>query len=279
MRLSPEAATRRAEGLQALLARTMEKHGFQDASVVIRDVVTGDMGTWKASSIRPSASIAKLYVMVEMERQRAEKGLDPAMRVRILPENMTETWLPVLKVGDEVTVQRLVDLMITRSDNVATNTLMDVLGRQEINATMARLGWPDLQLNRKLGGAAPIPDPGYVGGRNQVRADQVSDLLGRIEEGRLISPEASARMKEILGRQMDNDKIPAALPPDARVFHKTGETSRVTHDTGIVTLGGRRLVLSILSERPPGGNTYRTFANVARDLVLEARKEPVSPLP
>lgn len=277
--LSPSAGVRTAEGLQAVLARVMDKHAFQDASVVIRDVTTGDMGTWKAASIRPSASIAKLYVMVEMERQRVEAGLDPEMRVRIRPENMTETWLPVLKAGDEVSVQRLVDLMITRSDNVATNTLMDVLGRQNINATMARLGWPDLQLNRKLGGAAPIPDPGYVGGRNQVRADQVSDLLARIEEGRLITPEASARMKEILGRQMDNDKIPAALPPDARVYHKTGETSRVTHDTGIVVLGGRRLVLSILSERPPGGTTYRTFANVARDLVLEARRQPVSPRP
>lgn len=274
MRLSPVASAVRTEGMQALLARVLEKHAFKDASVVLHDVASGSMGTWKASTILPSASIAKLYVMVEMERQRAEQGLDPGMKVRIRPENMTETWKPVLRVGDEVTVERLVDLMITRSDNVATNTLMDVLGRKNINDTMARLGWPDLQLSRKLGGVAPIPDPGYVGGRNQVRADQVTDLLARIEQGRLVSPEASARMKAVLGRQEDNDKIPARLPPEAKVFHKTGETSKVTHDTAIVELGGRRYVLSMLSERPPGGNTYRTFASVARDLVQEARRQP-----
>ena len=250
--------------LEAVLAR----QGFQDASVVVSDMDAPREGAWKSQAVLPSASIAKLYVMVEVERQRAECGLDTSREVEILPENFTDTWLPVLKVGDKVSIQRLVDLMITRSDNVATNTLIDVVGRANVNATMARLGWPDLTFAHKLGGSAPLPDPGYVGGRNQARADQVADLLTRIERGTLLSAEASARMKEILGRQQDDDKIPARLPSGAKVFHKTGETSKVTHDAAIVEYGGQRLVLVMLSGRPPGGRTSDVFARVARDLVV-----------
>jgi beta-lactamase class A len=56
-------------------------------------------------------------------------------------------------------------------------------------------------------------------------------------------------MIDILLEQKFNDKIPALLPKDVRVAHKTGNIQGVEHDSGIVFLpDGRAYVLAILSK-------------------------------
>jgi beta-lactamase class A len=71
---------------------------------------------------------------------------------------------------------------------------------------------------------------------------------------------------QMLGGQLDKTKIPAGLPAGAKVYNKTGATSKLTHDVAIVEASGRRYALSILTERAPGGNTWKSMAGLTADL-------------
>jgi beta-lactamase class A len=74
-------------------------------------------------------------------------------------------------------------------------------------------------------------------------------------------------MLEILLDQQYKRGIPAGLPKDARVAHKTGNISTVDHDAGIVFLEGRKpYVVVILTQFPAGVAGHRAVAEVSRDV-------------
>ena len=74
-------------------------------------------------------------------------------------------------------------------------------------------------------------------------------IFEKLALGEVVSPEASAEMIEILKRQKYRDVIPAKLPDQVQVAHKTGSLSQAHHDSGIVYLpDGRRYILVILSK-------------------------------
>jgi beta-lactamase class A len=76
-------------------------------------------------------------------------------------------------------------------------------------------------------------------------------------------------MLEILSKQAFRSGIPAGVPEsergDARFAHKTGETSTVTHDAGLVYLPDRRpYALAILTQwGSEGGNRRETVARLS----------------
>lgn len=260
--------------LQAALAAAARRWGLDDAGVVLTDLATGRSAGLNAGKVFSSASVIKLAVMAEVFHQVQQGRLSLDQQVTVRSQDYTDTWhpdhdsRPYLAPGRQAGVGRLLELMITRSDNVATNTLAELVGRRQLNAYLQSLGAGSTQFHHKLsGGSIPVNDPGYDGGRNQTTARDMARLLTLIDRGRLVSPEASARMLAILKGQLDDSKIPAGLKGQgATVYHKTGETSHVTHDVAIVEEHGRRYVLTILTNRGPGDDTYRRMAGLTRDL-------------
>jgi beta-lactamase class A len=68
-------------------------------------------------------------------------------------------------------------------------------------------------------------------------------------KGEIVNKQASDSMIDILFDQRFNSIIPANLPKDVKVAHKTGSINGVHHDSGIVFLpNGRKYVLVILSK-------------------------------
>jgi beta-lactamase class A len=104
-----------------------------------------------------------------------------------------------------------------------------------------------------------------------VTADGLVALFRRLEQRRAVSGEASERMLEVLRRQEFKSGIPAGLPEEVRtaagIAHKTGETSTVCHDAGIVHLPERSpYVVAILTEWEDGASPQRreTIARISR---------------
>jgi beta-lactamase class A len=74
-------------------------------------------------------------------------------------------------------------------------------------------------------------------------------IFSEMANGKIVSQESSDAMINILLDQKFNDKIPAKLPKDVKVAHKTGWITGVNHDAGIVFLpDGRKYVLVLLSK-------------------------------
>ena len=87
-----------------------------------------------------------------------------------------------------------------------------------------------------------------------------------IAEEKAISEAASRHMLDILHGQEFKRGIPAGLPGEARVAHKTGEISTVAHDAGIVYLPDREpYVLVILTEwKPSSSGRQDTIARISK---------------
>jgi beta-lactamase class A len=158
--------------------------------------------------------------------------------------NVVDTWReiksdprPLLQRGDSVTVNYLLDLMITRSDNSAANCLIDLAGRKNIDSLLHSYGWYGSEVTRKFL-KRKYEDPGYEKIRGtETCALHAADFLYRIYSNQLVNPWVSMQLKTFLGRQLDKSKLATGLPSDAMMYHKTGWYSYWTHDAAIVDDG------------------------------------------
>jgi len=203
-----------------------------------------------------AASTMKVAVLIELYHQvrQGRVRLDEALPVRnefhslvdgspyvLNPDDDSETELYQV-IGATRTVERLSELMITVSSNLATNILMDRLGVDSIRAGVHALGADGMDVRRDLEDTKAFRQ----GLNNTTTARALLQLMGAIARGRAVDKASSRRMIEVLDRQTFNDGIPVGLPPGTRVAHKTGEITRIQHDAAIV-FAPRPFVLVILT--------------------------------
>ncbi len=219
-------------------------------SVYFKNLVTGDSFAYNAQEPMTAASVIKLTVMAELFRQ-IDAGLVSRDQKLILRD---EDRVPICGVltlmhtGLEVTPIDLCNLMITISDNVATNMLIELLGVENIQANNLRLGLEGVQLERKLFERRPE----FRGKRNTVSAAGIGKLLEMLYRGQVVSEAASREMLEIMQCQQCTNKIPLLLPGEGRAAHKTGEDEGTTHDTGVIYAKQPFVVCYVNSQLEPG---------------------------
>jgi beta-lactamase class A len=145
-------------------------------------------------------------------------------------------------IGEKSTYYDLTFEMITRSSNLATNILIGRVGAKNVMQTMKELGAKDIQVLR---GVEDLK--AFEAGLNNTTTAQ--DLLRIMEAIALEEVEGAEEMFNILSQQQFNDQIPALLPQDVVVAHKTGSITGVQHDSGIIRLpDGRQYILVTLSK-------------------------------
>ncbi|MGN6196335.1 MAG: serine hydrolase [Ginsengibacter sp.] len=204
-------------------------------------------------SIYP-ASVYKMYVAMEVLKQVSEEkySLYKSYVVKS-PNDVDHTsqidWdpRPLLKDGDTVTVNYLLDLMITRSDNSAANCMIDIAGRKNINETIDENGWSGSEVTRKFL-SRKFEDPGYDSVRSTVTsALHTADFMYKIYKNELVNPWVSQQLKVLLGRQLDTTKLSTGLPQNAMFYHKSGWWSYFTNDVGIVDDGQIKYIIALFT--------------------------------
>lgn len=147
-------------------------------------------------------------------------------------------------IGTKRTIADLAYDMIIYSSNLATNILIELVDAKKVTQTMRALGAPDIQVLR---GVEDIK--AYEQGlSNSTTAFDLMAIYEKIALKEVVSEKASDEMIDILFDQKFNEIIPAHLPKEVKVAHKTGVITGVHHDSGIVFLpDGRKYVLVLLS--------------------------------
>ena len=261
------AQDKTASSLQDLVPAITAKISTANVEFAIADMADPQnpvfAGFNETTPIYP-ASVIKVPILVTAYTQ-AEA--DPAFldrEVTIEHKNFTETWDPLaengvhdpdppLKVGDKLKIRFLLHVMISRSDNIATNTMIDVLGRANINALMEKLGYRQTRVYRKVYGENPLDDPqeaNWADKSNIYPPGEAARMLAEIYAGKIAAPASCRAMMANLLSQLDRELVAAVLPKDAVYAGKTGETSRVLHDIAIVTGPHRRYVLAVYTNHP-----------------------------
>lgn len=200
------------------------------------------------------ASVYKMYVAMEVLKQvsngeyslykpyvvKSPNDVDRSREIDYDPR-------PLLKNNDTVTINYLLDLMITRSDNSAANCLIDIATRNRINQTMHQYNWYGSEVTRKFLKRS-FEDPGYDTIRStETNSLHAADFMYKIYSNQLVNPWVSMQMKALLGRQLDTTKLSTGLPTSAMFYHKTGWWSIYTNDVGIVEDGNIKYVIALFT--------------------------------
>ena len=169
--------------------------------------------------------------------------------------------LNYLGQGTTLTIRDLVRLMILISDNTATNILIDILGKDEINQHIRSLGAERTVLERKLFDTSEE----VRGKENLFSLKEAADLYQMMYRGELVSGEASREMLKILQNQQNTYKLPfyiRRLP----IAHKTGEDTGIENDCGIV-FSDEPFIFCFASNGTDETEAVRTCQDIAKILV------------
>lgn len=146
-----------------------------------------------------------------------------------------------------ITLDRLLRLMITVSDNTATNVLIDFVGGFDpINRFTQSLGLADAGFH--FGRKMILPHPPEQ--ENWISPAEDAALLGMIYRSTFLSKAASSQIISWMRQQQVNTKFGAVIPRDD-LANKTGELSDVSHDTGYLLVPGHETVLSVMTSFNP----------------------------
>lgn len=167
-------------------------------------------------------------------------------------------------LGKKRTIDALVYDMIIVSSNLATNMIIELVDAKLVTSSMREIGAHDIQVLRGVEDSKAFEK----GMNNVTSAYDLMILFEKIAKGELVSKESSAKMEKILLDQKFNEIIPAHLPSDVKVAHKTGNISGVRHDSGIVILpNGNKYVLVLLSKQLENEETgIKAMANVSKKI-------------
>ena len=217
-------------GLERALTLILAAHPSQMVPVAVHDLETGERVELHARERMHAASTMKLAVLVAAYRLHAplEKPVRVENRFRSLadgsefavdPKDDEDPWLHT-QLGKEVPLGVLVEHMIVRSSNLATNLAMQTVRAEEVERVCRELGARDMRILR---------------GVEDLKAhDKGLDNLATAHDLAVLLEAAPAEALAVLEKQAQNDGIPAGLPPGTRVAHKTGDITRHFHDAALV---------------------------------------------
>lgn len=227
------------------------------AGIVVEDLRTG----WKASFNEgrhfPSASLVKIPIMAASFKAAQEGKINLAASM-VLKGRHKAAGSGILKdmpAGTSIKISRLIELMVTQSDNTAANILIELLGFEYINNCSRQLGMEKTNLSRKMMDFSLR----RRGIENYTTAQDMAYLLEKIYRKQLLNDAASRECLNHLVSQRHNDRLPAKLPVGTMVAHKTGLERNVCHDVGIIFARKGDIMVCVLTKHASAAKQAKDF--------------------
>lgn len=197
-----------------------------------KNLVTGETDGSRQTELFQAASVIKLPILaaILLEEREHPGVLQERLLVRDGDKVPGCGALQHISGTQAYDIESLCKLMITISDNTATNVLIRRFGIEFLNERFRVLGLQETKIFRFLFDT----EAARQGKENLCQPKEIGSLLEEIYHRRCVSANASERMRAMLSQQQINHKIPSLLPPTVRVEHKTGEDEGITNDVGIL---------------------------------------------
>lgn len=254
----------------------------------------------------PLASVMKVPVAIHILKLVDEGTLSLSQTVTLTEADIyPEMGGPMqihLTPGSAISVRDLIHMMITVSDNNATDMLVKLGGGTDaVTQRMRQLGINDVRIDRYIwellanyqghpaSQANPISPHDYGVLDRFVRAPDVrrrdtdawnrdprdtgttaalAQLLAKVWKGEVLSENSTAVLKTIMAQTRTGaGRLRGVLPPNTPVAHKTGTVGDVINDVGVITLpdGKGEVIVAVLMESSADtAQRERTIANLAR---------------
>lgn len=219
------------------------------------DLTTGESVGVLGDQRFPLASTSKIAVAatflegVDQGRWRLDQAF-PLLHPK--PSKAFSSSVAPVAVGQSLPASVLIEQMITRSSNPATDALLRVVGGPKaVNAWMRRAGIRDFSIDRDI--ATLVRDDGefnpahHIDKRDSATPNAMVQLLTGIYQGKLVSADSRRVILGAMSRTVTGKRrIRAYIPAGARVLHKTGTLSGTASDIGFIeTPDGHTLAIAI----------------------------------
>lgn len=243
--------------------------------IAVRDLGTGETLAYNGDTLFPMASTYKVAVAGKILSllDAGTLGLDEQL----------------LRLGRPLPVRTLLDLMLTQSDNEATDALVARAGGpQAVHGWVQAAGIKGLRIDsntaqllaRAKVGSSGFGDEAALESSPSARARDardmpniafamdprdtatpraMDDLLAGIRLGKLLKPQSTALMLSIMDRcKTGKARLRAMLPPGTPIAHKTGTLNGLGNDAGVITLpDGRMFAITVFVMKDYRGHAAR----------------------
>jgi len=242
--------------------------------LVAVDLTSGERFAINEDFVFPQGSAIKVPVLIEVYKQAGEgkfkltDRLPVTRAIQVGGDGVLQHFgdaTPELSIGD------VSALMIALSDNTAANILIELVGRESVNATLASLGFAKTRLQRKM---------------------MDLEALARSEDN-LSTPAEAARLMELLYRceiltrtacddilsllkQAQGSELKKALPAGVPVAAKFGAIPGVRTEWAVVLLEQRPYVVAVMESYSPKDEAGRAFGEISRVLYDYFRRRACS---
>ena len=219
------------------------------AGFFYKNMITGHTLNFNENDHYIPASVIKLPILMEIFRLASIGEVDLNAKLLIKDEDKMPSCGALNSFTGEVLVdiRTLCNLMITISDNTATNVLISYFGTTALNEGFASIGLNETRVNRRLFDA----EASKKGIQNVVTPAEIGMLLEKLYRNEFVNEKVSEEIKEILFRQQIKHKIKEMLPVGTRVASKTGDDDNISNDVGIVYAKQPFVVCFISNETIP----------------------------
>lgn len=243
--------------------------------VAALDLATGEQISILGDQRFPMASTSKIAIaatyleMVDHGYLSLTSEFPLLLPVRSQP--FSTATAPVRK-GEYMPANELIELMLTRSSNPATDALINAVGGVDaVNDWARRAGIEDFNLTRDI--ATLVRDDGefdpavHIDIRDSATPEAMVKLLSGLYQGKWLSPESRSVLISTMERcRTGSRRIPANMPGDVTVAHKTGSLNNTSSDIGVLTApDGRSIAVAIyVTGQGSRLNRERRIASIAR---------------
>jgi len=235
-----------------------------------KDLASGRLLGLNQDKALPMQSVFKLPIAIEVLHQVDEGKIELEREILLGPDNAREGATGMMVIPSRTTVRKLLEAMVVKSDNVACDRLLALVGGpQAVDARMRGLGIEGITIRfseREMTAGK---------GDNTATPAAMVALLEKVAQQWLGLLPTSAKVLEDLLLQVGTGakRIKGGLPPGTPVAHKTGSSrtkdgkTDATNDVGLVSLpSGNRIAIAVFVHDSPAdeGTREETIAKLAR---------------
>lgn len=265
-KLLPINSTGELTSLKNSILPILDNYKNLHAGIYIYDYHTGKTVNINKDEVFPAASIIKIPVLLDFfnrNKDLEKEGFEPISldkKLTFTEAHRTEGSgnLQFKSADVDYSIDYLAKIMIRKSDNSATNMLIEEVGGiNQLNAALRHWGFSKTQVTSWL------PD---LKGTNTTTPYDIATMLYNIDNQKFIPLQSAANIKEYMSHVENRTLIKSQLPENAVLMHKTGDIGKMLGDAGVIySPSGKKYIMVIMVKRPH--NDYG-----ARDLIQKVSK-------
>ncbi len=217
----------------------------------VHDIDTGERMELRGDETFPTASLIKVPILVTVYDlvDKGQLALDDPITLLKIDKVPGSGLLQFMHDRSIYTVHDAAWLMITISDNTATNLLLDRIIIRRVWDKMEQLGLPHTKVHSKsfLRSSSVAMDSSAKYGLGVTTPNEMARLFELLANGKAVNPAADSAMLDILAHNTNFEKMERYIE-GLDVPHKTGETDQVRTECSLFPLQSRVVACVLTKE-------------------------------